>query len=166
MRLLILLLALGIIGSGGLPTGTALADGGDIEVVDVGVESQFPDGVKFSITAASSEEIDEIRVFFKKVGNTGLSAYRNVDFEPGKVVTGQSILESGGGAEYFPPGTLISFSFEIRDKGGAVFKTENRDYVYTDGRFEWLSVNSGLITVYYYGEYVEERAETILEAAR
>ncbi len=165
MRLLILLLALGIIGSGGLPTGTALADGGDIEVVDVGVESQFPDGVKFSITAASSEEIDEIRVFFKKVGNTGLSAYRNVDFEPGKVVTGQSTLESGGGAEYFPPGTLISFSFEIRDKGGSVFRTENRDYVYTDGRFEWLSVNSGLITVYYYGEYVEERAETILEAA-
>ena len=165
MRLLILLLALGLLASIGFSAGTALADGGDIEVSEVEVESQFPDGIKFSITASSSEEIDEIRVFFKKVGNTGVSAYRTVEFEPGMVVKGESTLDSGGGNEYFPPGTRILFSFEVRDKGGSVFRTEEQDYVYTDNRFEWLPVTSGLITVYYYGEYVEERARTVLEAA-
>ena len=38
--------------------------------------------------------------------------------------------------------------------------------MYHDNRFEWLSVSSGLVTVYYYGEYVEQRANTVLEAAK
>ena len=38
--------------------------------------------------------------------------------------------------------------------------------MYIDNRFEWLTVSDELITVYYYGEYVEERARIILDAAR
>ena len=148
-----------------LATGTALAEEGEIEVLDVGVESQFPDGVRFSVTAQSSEEIDEIRVFFKRTGETGSSTYRSVDFEPGTLVTGESILSTGGGGSYFPPGTHIRFSFEIRDKAGAVHRTPEQDFIYDDARFEWLTVSSGLISVDYYGEYVEQRAQTILEAA-
>ena len=165
MRLLFLLLTLALAGGVLVQAGPALADQGDIEVVAVGAENQFPDGVKFTITARSSEDIDEIRVFFKKVGQSGVSAYRTVEFEPGTLVNGESILRSGSGADFFPPGTRIEFSFEIRDKGGAVFRTPDQDYLYSDNRFEWLSVNSGLVTVYYYGEYVEERAKTVLEAA-
>ena len=166
MRKLLLLMTLGLAGIILVPATVTFADEGDIEVLDVGAESQFPDGIKFSIKAQSSEEIDEIRVFFKKVGKKGLSAYRSVDFEPGKLVAGESILSSGGGSDYFPPGTRIEFSFEIRDKAGAVFRTPDQDFVYNDIRFEWLSVSSGLITVYYYGEYVEKRANLVLDAAQ
>ena len=160
-----MLLAMGLAAVVLVPIGSALADEGDIEVLDVGAESQFPDGVKFSIIAQSSDEIDEIRVFFRKIGQTGLSTYRAVDFEPGKLVTGESILSSSGGADYFPPGTHIQFSFEVRDKAGGVYRTPEQDFVYNDNRFEWLTVSSDLITVYYYGEYVEQRAKTVLEAA-
>ena len=160
-----MLLILGLAAAVLAPIGSALGDEGDIEVLDVGAESQFPDGVKFSITAQSSEEIDEIRVFFRKLGQTGLSTYRSVDFEPGKLVTGESILNSSGGADYFPPGTHIQFSFEVRDTAGGVYRTPEQDFVYNDIRFDWLTVSSDLITVYYYGEYVERRAKTILEAA-
>lgn len=165
MRTLLLLLTLGLAAVVLVPTGVVFADEGDIEVLEVGAESQFPDSVKFSITAQSSEEIDEIRVFFRKVGQTGLNTYRSVDFEPGKLVTGESILSSSGASAYFPPGTQLQFSFEIRDKAGGVFRTPEQDFVYHDNRFEWLSVSEGLITVYYYGEYVEQRAKTMLEAA-
>ena len=165
MKLLIMLLALGLAAGVGIPAGTALADEGDIKVLEVEAESQFPDGVKFSIIASSSEEIEEIRVFFKKVGQSGVSAYRTVDFQPGTLITGESMLSTGGGRDYFPPGTRIVFSFEVRDKGGAVFRTPEQDFVYKDNRFEWLSVSSDLITVDYYGEYVEERANTVLQAA-
>ena len=165
MRNRLLLLAMGLAVAVLLPIGAALADQGDIEVLEVTAESQFPDGVKFSIIAQSSEEIDEIRVFFRKVGQTGLSAYRTVDFEPAKLVTGESILRSSGGTDFFPPGTSIQFYFEIRDKAGGVLRTPEQDFIYHDIRFEWLSVTSGLVTVYYYGEYVEQRANTVLEAA-
>ena len=161
LLLLVLLCALATL----LTTGPAIAEEGEIEVLDVGVESQFPDGVRFSVTAQSSEEIDEIRVFFKRTGETGSSTYRSVDFEPGTLVTGESILSTGGGGSYFPPGTHIRFSFEIRDKAGAVHRTPEQDFIYDDARFEWLTVSSGLISVDYYGEYVEQRAQTILEAA-
>ena len=161
LLLLVLLSALAIL----LTAGPAFAEEGEIEVLDMAAESQFPDGVRFSVTAQSAGEIDEIRVFFKKTGETGSSSYRSVDFEPGTLVTGESILSTAGGGDYFPPGTQIRYSFEIRDKAGAVHRTPEQDFIYGDGRFEWLTVSSGLISVDYYGEYVEQRAQTILEAA-
>lgn len=166
MRLFLLLLALGLVGGVFIPPATVTrADGDRIEVVAINAESKFPDGIKFSVTARSSEVINEMRVFLKKTGQTGRSAYRSVEFVPGKVVTGESLLRSGGSAEYFPPGTTVDYAFEIRDKGGAVLRTQDQHFVYRDSRFNWLSLSSDLITVDYYGEYVEERARTVLEAA-
>ena len=142
------------------------ADEGNIQVVEAKAESQFPDGIKFSVVANSPDEIDDIRVFFSKVDQKGRSAYRSVDFEPGKSVAGVSLLPSGSGGDYFPPGTKIEFSFEVRDRAGGVVRTESQEFVYQDNRFEWETVVDGLITVYYYGEYVRDRAETVLEAAQ
>ncbi|MBC8281688.1 MAG: hypothetical protein H8E48_12955 [Chloroflexi bacterium] len=144
----------------------ARADEGNIKVVEAKAESQFPDGIKFSVVANSVDQIDDIRVFFSKVDQQGRSAYRSVDFEPGDSVTGESILPSGSGGEYYPPGTKIEFSFEVRDKAGSVLRTEAEEFVYEDNRFEWEAVVEGLITVYYYGEYVRDRAETVLDAAK
>ena len=163
-QLVILFIGLLALSLASMP-GQVAADDGDIEVLERKAESQFPEGIRFTVKARSSHEIDDIRVFFKKLGNTRLSAYRPVEFEPGLEVTGVSLLSSGGLGSYFPPGTKIEYSFEIRDKSGAVHRTENQEFVYLDNRFEWLTVTSGLITVYYYSEYVENRAEIVLEAA-
>ena len=145
--------------------GHVSADEGDIQVLEEKAESQFPDGIRFTVTARSSQEIDDIRVFFRTFGNTRSSSYRAVEFEPGAEVTGMALLRSGGQGSYFPPGTKIEYSFEIRDKSGAVLRTKKQVFIYEDNRFEWLTLTSGLITVYYYGEYVEERAQTVLDAA-
>ena len=142
------------------------ADEGNITVVKAKAESQFPDGIKFSVVANSVDEIEDIRVFFSKVGQEGRSAYRSVDFEPGYNVTGESILPSGSGGDYYPPGTKIEYYFEVRDEAGTIVRTESREFVYQDNRFKWDTVTEGLITVYYYGEYVEDRANVVLEAAK
>ena len=160
LLLLVLVLALGAL----LPAVTA-ADEGDIEIVSMEVESRFPEGVMFSVTARSSEEIEDIRVFFEKTGGLDVSAYRPLEFQPGSEVTGKFMLSSAGSGNFFPPGTLFKYSFEITGKGGSVLRTPEQEFVYHDNRFEWLNVSSGLITVYYYGEYVEERARIILDAA-
>jgi hypothetical protein len=142
------------------------ADEGNINVIEAKAESQFPDGIKFSVIANSVDEIDDIRVFFSKVDQERRSAYRSVDFEPGDNVAGESVLPSGTGGEYYPPGTMIEFSFEVRDKAGAVVRTEPQEFVYQDNRFEWDTVVEDLITVYYYGEYVVDRAQVVLDAAK
>ncbi|MQF95243.1 MAG: hypothetical protein FI731_06165, partial [SAR202 cluster bacterium] len=146
--------------------GVVHADKGNIQVREAKAESQFPDGIKFSVSADSVDGIDDIRVFFSKVDQQGRSAYRSVDFEPGSSVVGESLLPSGSGGDYFPPGTKIEYSFEVRDKAGGVLRTDSQEFVYQDNRFDWRTVTEGLITVYYYGEYVEDRAVTVLEAAK
>ncbi len=166
MRPLVLALVLVLIIVNPLRTPTVSSDPGDIQVLDSEAVSDFPDGIRFYVTVKSSVEIDDIRVFFHKVGQRGTKTYRSVDFEPGNMVTGTSMLKSaGGGADYFPPGTRIEFSFEVRDIAGSVLRTPDQDFIYQDNRFEWLTVEEGLITVYYYGEAVEERARAVLEAA-
>ena len=118
------------------------ADEGNIQVVEAKAESRFPDGIMFSVVANSPDGIDDIRVFFSKVDQKGRSAYRSVDFEPGNSVVGGSLLPSGGGGDYFPPGTKIEFSFEVRDKAGSVLRTASQEFVYQDIRFEWNTVVS------------------------
>jgi len=167
LRTVVLVISLFLLAGSAFSTSTAAqADEGTINVVEAKAESQFPDGIKFSVTANSVDEIDDIRVFFSKVDQRGRSAYRSVDFEPGDSVTGESVLPSGSGGDYFPPGTKIEYSFEVRDKAGAVVRTESKEFVYEDNRFDWDTVVDDLITVYYYGEYVEERAQVVLGAAK
>ena len=143
----------------------ATADEGGIRVRNAQAESSFPDGIRFTIEAESPGIIDDVRVFFRKAEQEGRSAYRAIEVEPAAAVSGETLLPARTGAQYFPPGTKIEYSFEIRDKAGAVLRTEPQVFVYDDIRFEWQSLTEGLVTVYYYGDYVQERAQVILDAA-
>ena len=147
-------------------SGLAAADEGGVTVSEATAESQFPDGIVFRVAAESPGIIDDVRVFFKKADQSGRSAYRSIEVEPGENVTGETLLPATGGADYFPPGTKITYHFEVWDKAGEVTRTEETEFVYLDNRFHWLTLSDDLITVYYYSEYVEERARIILEAAR
>ena len=164
LRVLFVLLALAMAALSA--SSLALADDGDIVVVEATAESRFPDGILFKVAAESEGIVDEVRVFIKKADQSGRSSYRSIEVEPGISITGETLLPVSGSADYFPPGTKITYHFEVRDKAGSVVRTEKTEFVYEDSRFDWLTVSDDLITVYYYGEFVEERAQIILDAAR
>jgi len=163
VSILILIIVLGGMFLSVAPT---QADGDEIQVLNQGAESQFPDGIRFFIQAQSPDEINDIRVFFQTIGQTSRSAYRAVEFDPDKSITGESFIHSGRAGEYIPPGTRIRYSFEIRDQAGRVLRTEEQIFVYLDIRYEWGTVSDGLITVYYQGEAMENRAGIMLKAAK
>ncbi|MCI0785936.1 MAG: hypothetical protein J4O03_11605 [Chloroflexi bacterium] len=164
-RVLMLSVALVLAGSALVTAGTVTAGDGDIEVLEMSAESRFPDGIRFTITVRSTDEIDDIRVIFRKVGGPRGSAYRVFEFEPGTLITADAFLK-GAGNNYIPPGTKIEYSFEIRDKGGGVHRTPDQEFIYDDIRFEWQTVSDGLITVYYSEADGEDMAQTVLEAAQ
>ena len=143
----------------------AQAGSHEIIVTSQGAESQFPEGVRFFIQASSPDEIVDIRVTFKKLGQTSRSSYRVLEFSQNKVVDGETLMRSGSGGEYIPPGTRIEYSFEIRDSGGRELRTEAEVFIYLDTRFEWGTVTDGLITVFYQGEGMADRAQIMLEIA-
>ncbi|MDA0733033.1 MAG: peptidase MA family metallohydrolase [Chloroflexi bacterium] len=167
MKLCLLWFIAILIGATTLATSDAVhANGDQIVVVSQSAVSDFPNGVKFFIEATSPDEIDDIRVTFKKLGQSNRSGYRVVDFEPGTEITGESLIPSGSGGEFIPPGTRIEYSFEIRDKTGRTLRTEDQVFVYLDHRLEWQTLSDGLITLYYNDTVIDGRAQAILEAAQ
>jgi hypothetical protein len=145
---------------------TIHASGHEITLISQSAVSDFPNGVKFSIEAASPDEIDEIRVFFKKLGQSNRSSYRAVEFVPGTEIAGESLIVSGRGGEYIPPGTRIEYSFEIRDSADRILRTEEEVFIYLDHRIEWGNLSDGLITLYYNDTVLDGRAKAMLEAAQ
>ena len=141
---------------------------GDIVVLSDDVVSQFPDGISFNLSLESPNPIDDIRVYYKSEG-AATTSYGRVEFEPGTIVQGHFFLDTsvgseGGNAAFIPPGTVFRYSYEVFNQAGEVMRTEEKEYVYTDSRFEWTPISDGPITVYYYGP-TETRAKSILQAS-
>ena len=160
--MLIVLVAL--IASAMYPT-IVSADGEDIRIVSEKVESIFPEGVSFQLEATSPSPIEEVRVFLKPVGSER-STYGYLDIVPGTEVKGEYEMVTGQGTNHLPPGTVIRYSFEISDVEGQVLRTDDREFLYLDGSLKWQEITEGLLTVYYYGEFVENRARNVLAAAQ
>ena len=168
MRVFSILWLVGLVGVLAISAAPVLAQSevndDDIRVLEQRGESQFPEGVRFFIEAESPDPIDDIRVYFKKIGQTNRSSYRAVEFEPGTRITGDSLIRSGGN-EYIPPGTRIAYTFELRDTAGRVRRTEEQVVVYLDGRFDWQTMSQGPVTVFYQGAPEEATARIVLESA-
>ena len=144
--------------------GVAEAQQAEIQILDQRVDTNFPTDVKFYVEVAGPDDIEEVRVVMKTLGQTTRSAYRQVEFEPGRSVSGEAELLTSGN-NYVPPGTRMAYSFEIKDKAGRELQTEEQVFVYLDDRFEWFTVSEGIVTVYYNDPLVQSRAEHVLETA-
>lgn len=146
--------------------GSAAAQGG-VRVLAQGVENQFPDGLRFHIEAESPTEIEEIRVYVRKLGQSSRSVYRTVEFEPGERITGEALFQSKTSNEYIPTGTRLSYYFDIRTADGERFETDPEILVYLNRGLDWDSVSDGLINVYFYHHDArsEDRARQVLEVS-
>lgn len=144
--------------------GVAQAQESGLHVRDHSIETNFPKDVKFYVEAAGPDEIVQVRVHLKTIGQTTRSSYLQVDFEPGTNVRGEAELLTSGNS-YIPPGTRLTYHFEVTDETGKIFLSEDEVFVYLDTRFEWLTVSEGIITVYYNNPLVKSRAEHVLETA-
>ena len=144
---------------------TASANTGDIEVLSSSATGEFPEGIRFELRAQSSERIEEIAVRLR-IGQRTFGEYEYMDLEPtsSNGRTDASLLfRTDTAARYIPPGTIVKYFFEIADEDGNQLATEQQEFVYQDGRFEWDQVSDGVITVWYHGP-VQSRAEAILDA--
>ena len=138
-----------------------------ITVNSQGVENQFPDGLRFYIDAESASDIDEVRVYVRKLGQSSRTTYRTVEFEPGNAISGEALFQSKTSNEYIPTGTRLEYHFDIRTADGAQFETEPETIVYLNTGLQWDVKSSGLIDVYYYqyDQLSEVRAEAVLQVA-
>ena len=89
---------------------------------------------------------------------------RTLDLTPGKSVRAELFRWTNSTSNYIPPGTIITYNFDIEDAEGNKYETEPEQFVYLDVRYEWKEVTDGLVTVAYHGP-VEKRARDVLDTA-
>ncbi len=142
------------------------ANGGIITVLNQTTESDFPTGIKFHLEVTGPDTIDDIRVYFRLMGQVGDSGYRIVDFVSGTHIQGEAQILSNKDNQYIPPGSRIEYHYDIRDVSGRVLKTNPQVYTYLDNRFEWSTVTDEVITVFYFGAGSLEKAEQILDICK
>ncbi len=155
-----------IVVAAAIPAGPAAAQDA-VTIGRQGVENRFPDGLRFFIEAESASDIDEIRVYVRKLGQSSRTTYRTVEFEPGTAISGEALFQSKTSNEYIPTGTRLEYHFDIRTADGTTFETEPETIVYLNTNLDWDSKSSGLIDVYYYqyDQVSEVRAEAVLQVA-
>ena len=120
-------------------------------VTSTGAQSQFPDGLTFTIEIQSEIRIDDVRVTFE-VGGRGTTQYAYLDLDQSNrpLVNGEWFQRTNSNDRYIPPGSMIKYWFEIIDENGDSYFTEPEIWRFDDARFEWDEVTVGTVTILYH----------------
>ena len=144
------------------------ANAEDIEASELRVRSADPTEITFSarIVAPGGLQQAELvyRVLNPKEGDVGGSVLRE-DFEPGREFDVSVTLETRTAQRYIPIGSQFRYHWHVTGTDGSSFVTEEQSYLFLDGRYPWVSVREGDVTVYYYGT-AHERAQRVAQATR
>ena len=138
------------------------AEEAPIRVLSFSVTSEFPEGFRLKLQVETEQDITLMAARFT-VGQQTTGVFEYIEFEGGKLVDGELFWRTNTSSRYIPPGTIITYSFEIQDAEGNVLETEPQEFIYYDARFEWEEVSEGPVAVAYHGP-VKKRAEIILGA--
>ena len=149
----------------------------DIEVISTSIKSEFPEAFRIKLEASGKYAITSIAIRLR-IGQRKSGAYNylcqageQVDVSKwlceelikDKNVSGELLWRTNTASRYIPPGTIITYYFEIEDSTGAILETNPEEFIYYDSRFLWSEIVNGPVTVSYHGP-VKTRAEMILEA--
>jgi hypothetical protein len=140
----------------------ALAQGGGPELVSATFTSEFPRGFRIQAEVRGPSELEIIAVRIR-IGQQTAGTYDYLDFKAGNLINGNLFWRTNTLGRYIPPGTIITYSFEIKDVDGNILKTEPDQFIYYDPAFEWAEITKGPVTVAYHGP-VETRAHIVLDA--
>ncbi len=137
-----------------------------VEFIEFGMESQFPEGVRFFAEIESSVEVEDVRVIFD-VGDRNVTQYNYLDIPRTNqsLIDGELFVNTNTPERYIPPGALIKFQLEVLGTNGESYLSERKEELLLDARFEWEMVIDGPVTVFYHGP-VQSRAETLAEKTR
>lgn len=138
------------------------ADDNEIKLISANFISEFPNGFRILAKAQSSAEITSIALRIR-IGQQTAGSYDYLDFDQGKNVSGEMLWRTNTLGSYIPPGTIITYSFEIKDSEDNFLKTVPSEFIYHDPKFDWVEITDGTITVAYHGP-VETRAKIVLDA--
>jgi len=148
-----------------VPPGVTLAQDG-ISVISSSTVTMFPSNITFNLEAESDSEITDIDLEYRvnRLSLIPVSCRVDVDFTPGLRVEASwlwNLLETGG----LPPGTEVEYRWLIEDASGRRIETSPASLKFDDLRYDWNSLTSDGITIYWY-QGDESFAQELMDAAQ
>lgn len=84
---------------------------------------------------------------------------------PGAEADVSFTLSTRENQRYIPVGSIFKYFWKLTANDGSSISTPEQDYLFLDGRYQWVSRQDGQVTVYFYGGN-EAAALAALRAAR
>ena len=121
----------------------------NIEVISTSIISEFPEAFRIKLEAQGKYNITSIAIRLR-IGQRKSGAYNYLcqageqidvsrwiceDLIQGKNVSGELLWRTNTAARYIPPGTIITYHFEIEDSTGTILETSPEEFIYYDSRF-------------------------------
>ncbi|MBI3733235.1 MAG: hypothetical protein HY259_07215, partial [Chloroflexi bacterium] len=123
-------------------------------------------GIRFSVKLQSDSNITAASVFARyNTGERPTTTQGKAELTPDKSVTAVFTRTLTRGA--LVPGTDVEYYWQAENANGQTLKTETFKYAYLDDRFDFKSLSSGKVTVYWYGaddSYGRERLRVCVAA--
>jgi hypothetical protein len=129
----------------------AASTSGGLSVTGSTATVNFPSSITFNISAQSDANITDIRLHYivDRMEHVQIVSEIYIAFNPAKSVTAQWAMDmrkTGG----FPPGTNLDYWWTLTDAGGGTLETAPQSVHIDDERYDWKSLQEGLITLYWY----------------
>jgi len=137
----------------------------EITVISSDADPYFPYRITFSLEAESSTQITAVDLAYRveRLSLVTISCRVDPDFTPGLRVNATwtwNMLETGG----LPPGAEVEYWWLIEDATGQKIETSPARVKFDDLRYDWSSLTSDQVTLYWYeGDY--SFAQELIDAA-
>ena len=131
----------------------AAAHADEVTASNVSASTEDPTSLTFHTRVTAPAGLEEAEVIFRvlnpKEGDVGGSG--TATFGPGPENDVSFTLQTITAQRYIPVGSIFRYHWEFTDSEGDTLVTDEQEYIFLDGRFPWVSKESGAVTVYYYG---------------
>lgn len=135
----------------------------------------FPNYIDFEISAKDASNTitgATISIAFNVPGYRQQLLHNTVPIDhPTQTVT-LSWRQNTSGNNFYPPGTPVSYNWQLQDSGGYVYSDTTQNFTTVDSRFTWQQLSQGMLHVNWYnrpqafGQVVLDRASTSLAHIR
>lgn len=139
--------------------------GEDISLIDSATENHFPSALVFKMKAESSSDILRIRLNYQveKMNFARVVSEAWPEFVPSPRVEARWIWDMRKAS--LPPSATIHYWWTIENKSGSKLVTPSTTIRFNDNRYNWKSLSSGKLTLFYY-EINQSVANELMKASQ
>ncbi len=150
---------------------TAFATSSPITVTSETNTIHFPNYIDFEMSAQDASNAitrATISITFNVPGYRQPLLHNTVPIDhPARTVTLRWRQDTSGN-NFYPPGTPVSYNWQLQDSGGYVYSDTVQNFTTIDSRFAWQHLSQGMLYVNWYnrpqafGQVVRDRASASL----